>query len=197
MNNLALTAIALSLALPSTSFAASRTPPRKTTVQQSGPIGVGAVVGSPTGVTAKYRLHPRGSIDAVIATAPARPFAPGGSALYLHSDYLFEGKPLVRAKTSTLAWFAGAGGRVSYGRSWKTESTPRGNGNGNGNGNGGGTESTRSTELGLGARVPVGLELRFDKVRPLEVFGETALDIGVVNSRPVGVEIGIGARWFF
>ena len=49
----------------------------------------------------------------------------------------------------------------------------------------------------LGARVPVGMELGFTTMKPLEFFFEVAPGLVLVDSPGVSVDANLGARWFF
>lgn len=175
------------LLIPSLSTAA----PRRAPPPSQDAIGVGAVVGSPTGLSAKYRLAPTGSIDAVLAPSSGFPngYGPMGSGFYFHADYLYEGSPIARGKASNIGWFAGGGARMSY-DSWSTTTT-------SGKGKNKSTVTRTHGETGLGVRVPAGLELKLHSVPQLELFGEGALDVGVANSRGITPELGLGARWYF
>lgn len=163
-------------------------------------VGVGIVVGAPTGLSGKYRATPVTSVDAA--------FAMDDGVYYLHGDYLFEQKPFAQGSAATLGWFVGGGARAvlreNQGGGPSAVSMAAGNGNGNGNngngGSGGGGRiegSEGSTNVHLGARVPVGVSARFTRAPRLELFGELALDVGVVGADGTDLSGSIGARWFF
>ena len=169
-----------------------------------GALGLGVAVGSPTGLAGKYKLAAKSSIDAALAY---------DNNLYLHSDYLYEGRPLFPPQTVRLTWFAGAGGRLVFAQnggagggltigamSASGATLHKGNphaGTPQAGTSGGGGSGTLSGNVGLGARVPAGLELRFRKAPRLEVFGEAALDVGVVGMSGYGIDGALGGRWFF
>ena len=163
-----------------------------------GAFGLGVAIGSPTGLAGKYKLAAKSSIDAAVAY---------DNNLYLHSDYLYEGRPLFPPRTVRLTWYAGAGGRLVFAQNGSaTGGVAIGAATGNKGKPGGGatTQSgttsgsgTLSGNLGVGARVPAGLEMRFRKVPRLEVFGEGALDVGVVGMSGYGLDAAIGGRWYF
>src|SRR4051812_15122050 len=70
-------------AIPAATPMPVRVAPSRSSPSSGGALGLGVAVGSPTGLAGKYRLARRSSIDAALAY---------DSNLYLHSDYLFEGR---------------------------------------------------------------------------------------------------------
>ena len=157
--------MSLLLAAPALARATEQTGP------PPGALGVGVLVGSPTGLSAKFKLDKHNSFDAAFGFgAFIGPHA--------HADWLYEGDELAREEGGTLSWFVGVGGRLEIYDD-----------------NGG---RNRRDDLDLGARFPVGLEIKFDDVPPLEVFVEAALTIEIMDD-PLHVfaDLGIGARWFF
>ena len=149
-----------------------------TTTMKDGTLGVGLVVGSPTGLTAKWMAGKDIAFDAAIGVG-------FGEDLHIHSDWIYEGPAILQEEGATLSWFVGVGGRFE----WDDDDDHRDNGNGNGNDD--------DDDIDLGPRVPAGLELRFASVKPLEIFGEVALGIEIIDDTGLTFDGGIGARWFF
>jgi hypothetical protein len=146
-----------------------------------GALGIGLVVGSPTGLTGKWVAGQSIAFDAAIGIG-------FGEDLHVHADWLYEGDELLQEEGATLRWFAGVGARVEF------DDDDDDNGNDDNNGN---DDENDDDDLDLGPRVPVGLELRFASVRSLELFAEVALGIEVIDDAGLTLDGGIGARWFF
>lgn len=104
-----------------------------------------------------------------IDAALAWSFVKGGG-LYVHGNYLFENKS--NLDSLTIPWFWGVGANVG---TWK---------------------SGDDTEIGIGVRVPVGLNFRFQQI-PSELFLELAPTLNVVPSVNFGVGGAIGYRFVF
>jgi hypothetical protein len=143
-----------------------------------GALGVGIVIGSPTGLTGKWVAGNHVAFDAAVGIG-------FGEDLHVHADWLWEGDSLLDEQGANLRWFAGVGGRFEF------DDDHCDNGNGNGN------KNCDDDDVDLGPRVPVGLELRFASVKPLELYAEIALGIEVVDDTGLTFDGGIGARWFF
>jgi hypothetical protein len=164
--------LAALLALPSPARAADKStdltlPP--------GSVGIGVIVGAPTGLDAKIRLDKSSSIDAAVGLG----FYAGLDAF---ADYLYEGGDFWKAtgedakdsEGAHLAWYIGAGGRFF---SWRN--------------------SHDHSVYEIGARVPVGIELGFETLKPLELFFEVAPGVVIVEHPGVSVDADVGVRWFF
>ena len=123
----------------------------------------------------KYRLSQQNSFDAALGFG-------FGANLHMHADWLYEGDDLLDDSGARLGWFVGVGGVVIFDDH---------------DDNGQGNDDNEDDEVDLGARVPVGLELRFSELRQLELFAEIALGIEIVDDPGPFLSGGIGARWFF
>lgn len=143
-----------------------------------GALGLGIVVGSPTGITGKWVAGKSIAFDAAVGIG-------FGEDLHVHADWLYEGDTLLAEEGATLRWFAGVGGRFEYDEHNRRD----------GNGNNG--DRRDHEDVDLGPRVPVGLELRFASVKSLELFAEIALGIEVIDDPGLTFDGGIGGRWFF
>ncbi|MFA5498353.1 MAG: hypothetical protein WC327_02290 [Candidatus Cloacimonadia bacterium] len=93
-----------------------------------------------------------------------------GGGLYGHVNYLYENKSNVA--DLNIPWFWGIGANVG---SWK---------------------SGDDLEIGLGVRVPIGLNFRFQKI-PSELFFEVAPGLDVVPSVGFGIGGALGYRFIF
>src|SRR6476469_2137279 len=75
-----------------------------------GELGIGAIVGSQTGLSAKYWLGEKTAVDGAMAFALGR-----HSQFSMHSDYLFHSDgALVFQDTHPLDVFYGIGGRMQF-----------------------------------------------------------------------------------
>lgn len=179
-------------------------PVRRSPARPPGSIGVGVIVGAPTGLAGKFLLGPSAAVDAA--------FAMDDGIYYFHGDYVLMQQTLARGSAGAVRWFIGGGARVllveeESGARTRSVSMAAGNGNGNGNGgNGSGgsggsssgvSRGEASSNVHLGARVPVGLAARFARTPRLELFGELALDVGVLGDEGSNLTGSVGARWFF
>lgn len=138
-----------------------------------GALGLGVIVGSPTGLSAKFRASRANSFDAAVGLG-------FGNYFHVHANWLYEMPPLLREEGVTLAWFAGIGGRFAV--------RDR---------DGRGRDGDDGDDVDAGPRVPIGLELRFSTVPQLELFGEIAPGVEIVDDVGLFLDGGIGARWFF
>jgi hypothetical protein len=147
----------------------------------AGNFGLGLIVGSPTGLSAKLYLASRGhAIDAAVGLTTI-----GADGLHVHADYLWHPFILARESSFDLAAYVGIGGRVL--------DHDRGHGH--------------DDDFHIGPRAPIGVV--FDFLRgdvPLDVFAEVALVLDFVlndddDEGHDGVDLdlnaGVGARYYF
>jgi hypothetical protein len=145
-----------------------------------GALGIGLVVGSPTGITGKWVAGNHVAFDATVGIG-------FGEDLHVHADWLWEGDSLLAEEGANLRWFAGVGGRFEIDDDRDC----------NGRGNDRCDDDDDDEDVDLGPRVPVGLELRFSSVKSLELFAEIALGIEIIDDAGLTLDGGIGGRWFF
>src|SRR5688500_5418327 len=69
-----------------------------------GALGLGIVVGSPTGISGKWIAGNHVAFDAAVGIG-------FGEDLHVHADWLWEGDSLLDEEGANLRWFAGVGGR--------------------------------------------------------------------------------------
>ena len=158
-------------------------PAQATEVGTSRPFGIGFAIGSPTSIVGKYFLGGNNAIDFGLA------FWSRGRQRYcrdyrgrdyyddcrytgvsLSGDYLWQ-EPIARGRAS-LDWHIGIGARMDFAEYYESN-------------------------VSLGARVPVGLDLTFDRPDRLEVFFEVAPVLYLVPATFFDPEAFIGLRFYF
>lgn len=144
---------------------------------ESGAFGLGLIIGSPTGLSAKYYLNERNSIDAALGGAFV-----GSHGIHIHADYLWLPAVLAREASFDLGLYLGVGGRMlSHNR------------------------KDRDDDLHVGVRAPVGIVFDFGAGNvPIDVFAEIAvvldlliLDEGDDDHGVADLNAGIGVRYYF
>lgn len=143
-----------------------------------GSLGVGVMIGSPTGLSLKNYLAENHAVDAALG------FGYGG--FHFHADYLFEQQDFVGSSEMRLGWFIGVGGQFQTERNRRRYYNRRYDEN-----------ERRDQHLHLGARVPLGLELRFQSLPPLELFFEIAPGFEIVEYPGPTLDAAIGTRFYF
>lgn len=168
----------LRFAIPLAFLATGALAQEGSTPDTPGALGIGLVVGSPTGITGKWVAGNHVAFDATVGIG-------FGEDLHVHADWLWEGDSLLNEEGANLRWFAGVGGRFEIDDENDCESETNDK------------CDEDDDDVDLGPRVPVGLELRFASVKSLELFAEIALGIEIVDDPGLTFDGGIGARWFF
>lgn len=130
-------------------------------------FGIGAVIGDPTGISAKMWLSKTTAVDGAFAWSMSGP-----TAIHVQSDYLIHELSLFHLGTLPMNLYYGAGGRIST------------------------YSGSNKTGLGLGARAPLGVTYQF-KRQPVELFGEIALVLELTPATAAFFNIGIGGRYYF
>lgn len=146
----------------------------------SGPLGLGIILGDPTGFTGKYWTGPRSALDFGLAFA-------FGDYFLLYGDYLYHFPGAFGASSEFargLTPYFGIGGLVAVSTDDRTRHDRR--------------VVFRDTDssVGLGLRIPVGLEWKAPDV-PVGVFGELVPGMSVAPNTDAFLEGGIGARYYF
>ncbi len=72
-------------------------------------VGLGVIIGQPTGISGKYWLNETNALDFGLAYS----FAHDKSAVSLHSDYLFHLPRLIKSELN-LPFYYGFGGRIYF-----------------------------------------------------------------------------------
>ena len=133
-------------------------------------LGVGIVIGDPTGISFKYGMDTDNAIDAALAWS-------GKVDLHLHADYLWHHIGLFKFEGQRFDGFYGIGGRLRQLDDSKFRNDD--------------DDDTR-----LGARGPGGIRWLASKI-PLEVFVELAIIFDVIPETDASIDGGIGVRYFF
>jgi hypothetical protein len=147
-------------------------PAQAARADEKGVLGVGIIVGEPTGVCGKYYLGNDTAIDAAAGAAFL------GRGAQVHGDFLWHPWVLDNKETFALPVYIGAGLRIL-----------------NHEGSGDDEDHVR-----IGLRLPVGIVFDFTKI-PIDVFAEAALvgDYHTAGDATFGVDFngGAGARYYF
>jgi len=147
-------------------------PARGARADDKGVLGVGIIVGEPTGVCGKYYLGNDTAIDAAAGAAFL------GRGAQVHGDFLWHPWVLDTKETFALPVYIGGGLRIL-----------------NHEGSGDDEDHVR-----IGLRLPVGIVFDFTKI-PIDVFAEVALvgDYHTAGDASFGVDFngGAGARYYF
>lgn len=141
---------------------------------EKGSIGLGIILGEPTGITARLYLTDDQAIQAAVGSA----FFGGG--LQVHADYVFHPYVLQTRDEFVIATYIGPGARVIQYLDGRDDANDQG-------------------YLAIGARVVGGL--LFDFQIPLDAFVEVAgvLEYGFADGKGIGAALnaGAGARYYF
>lgn len=130
-------------------------------------LGVGVIVGEPTGLSAKYWLDN----EQAIAGAAAWSFS-GTDSFHLHADYLVHRFDLIDTpeESGETALYYGVGARLK--------------------------EKGRHDRTTLGVRIPVGVTHLFANA-PFDVFGEIVPVLDVAPDVGVKLNAAVGLRFYF
>lgn len=139
-------------------------------------MGIGVMVGEPTGISAKKWLDATHAIDGAAAWSIS-----GEDAFSLHVDYLFHKFGLVTNPPPDIVLHYGIGARFQVRED---------DGNDNGNGNAEDGDDT------AGVRIPIGLTYLM-KENPLELFMEFAPVVDLVPDTEGDFEAAFGIRFYF
>jgi hypothetical protein len=141
--------------------------------QERGEVGIGFVVGDPTGFSWKVRLRGGNAIDGVVGFSPFDRFR-------LHADYLWDSRPF---NEKNLSLYYGPGIAFGFGR---TEYVVISNRNG---------LLLRNEELGFAIRGLFGISYLIRR-SPVEVYFELAPLIIFTPGTGSGLDVGFGARLY-
>ncbi|HNU92247.1 MAG TPA: hypothetical protein PKO25_10285 [Spirochaetota bacterium] len=137
----------------------------------SGDFGLGFVLGSPSGFTAKYFLNRENAIAGGIGDA-------AGHGLYLYADYLIHFRGILPARE--VSFFLGGGGAFhNYHRDRSAKTW-------------GGDKNEKQLE----GRMPFGINYVFEPI-PIEVFLEIVPALEIIPDVDFHLRAGIGARYYF
>lgn len=138
-----------------------------------GRLGIGFVVGEPTGFSWKYKLSTTNAFDGAIGFSPFDRFR-------VNVDYLWISRPF---DEQHLVLHYGLGGAVGFGRT-EYVTIKRGN-----------DYVVRHRELGIGMRGIIGLDYEIPR-SPVELFFEFGPLLIFAPDAGVGVDVGLGVRFY-
>jgi hypothetical protein len=139
-----------------------------------GKFGAGFMFGEPTGIAWKYRLSQTNALDGGLGFSPFNRYR-------LQVDYLWESYPF-HNQNITLHYGIGAG--IAFGRTDYIDYQRRY------------ASFSRTNDVGFAARVPVGLSYFVPK-SPLDIFVEVAPLIIFTSPAGLGLDGGLGIRFYF
>ena len=137
-------------------------------------LGVGIMVGEPTGLSLKKWVGGNRAIDAGVAWSTSE-----NDSLHLHADYLVHNPDLLATpdKDGRFLLYCGIGARM------KLEEDNNGRGRNN-------------DDTLVGIRVPFGISYQFSKA-PVDIFAEIVPVLDVVPDTEFDLSAAIGARFYF
>ena len=134
------------------------------------PFGLGLVIGDPTGVTAKYWLSQSTAVDGTVGLS--------SSHIHFHINHVWHKFGIFDIDKKPIDLYYGVGARM---KDWERETGPN---------------RSNSSGVYFGARAPVGLRHQF-RDPSIEAFVELALGVDLIPRTGVGLDFGLGARYFF
>lgn len=137
-------------------------------------LGLGIVLGDPTGFTGNYYLGPERSIDFTFAFDLGR----AGDSFFLMVDYLIHKPNSIGAGDEKLGWYWGVG---AFLWSWNREQN---------------IFFTDDDIFAVGPRVLGGINYDFEDPS-IEVYGEVGFGMSIVPAVYTDLTIGIGGRYYF
>ncbi|MCX5859631.1 MAG: DUF3996 domain-containing protein [Proteobacteria bacterium] len=133
-------------------------------------VGLGVILGEPTGVVLKGWITKRQAVDGGLAWSFGR-----RDSLHVHADYLFHEFNLFKVEEGQLPMYFGVGGRFKLGDN---------------------EDDSGGNDDRVGVRIPVGIDYLFRKV-PVDIFLEIVPIMDLVPETAFALNAGIGARFFF
>jgi hypothetical protein len=133
-------------------------------------LGIGIIVGEPTGLSIKKWIASDRAVDAAAAWSFSE-----NESFQLHADYLVHNFDILKTGSvgGRLPLYAGIGGRIKFD---------------------GHDHNDHSTLLGV--RIPLGIAYMFAK-DPIDIFAEIVPILDVVPSTEFDINAAIGARFYF
>lgn len=144
--------------------------------QQTGDnVGVGVMVGEPTGLSLKLWTSSTTAFDAGLAWS-----LEGHEAIHIHADYLWHNFDIFSddIDPGQLAFYYGIGGRLVF-----IDEEPD-------------AIDEDDDDAVLGARVPLGLNYLFED-SPFDLFLEIAPIINLIPATDVDIDAAVGLRFYF
>jgi hypothetical protein len=134
-------------------------------------FGLGIILGSPTGFSGNFLLSNTTSIDAALAYDLG-----DDSNFHIHADYLFRFPKSLPFDGETLGWYWGIGAK------FRTHNEDN--------------NDQDDEDFRFGPRGSAGLNYEFKKA-PVEIFGEIALIMYLIESTDLDADIALGARYYW
>lgn len=134
-------------------------------------VGLGVIVGAPTGLSGNFRLSGNHSLDAALAFDLTEE-----DSIHIHSTYLWRYPNAFAIESAQFGWYWGIGGRYKS----REDRNPYDD----------------DDEYRFGARGSAGIYHIFKKVS-IEVFGEAALVMNILPKTDADLDIGVGGRYYF
>jgi hypothetical protein len=178
-----MTRLILVMVLSLTALAGASATANATEVGAGRTFGLGFQVGDPTAIVGKVFVGGDNAIDFGVGfggwgynrcrdrNGNWHDCGGYGNDLSLHGDYLWE-ETLARS-TIRLDWHLGAGARVIFWDTWD------------------------NTDVALIARMPIGLDLTFQRPTFLEVFFEIAPGLQIFRRLWFDIDAALGVRFYF
>ncbi|MDY0004034.1 MAG: DUF3996 domain-containing protein [Polyangia bacterium] len=158
-------------------FGLSSVPAQASEIGSNRKIGIGGMLGAPTGLSLKVYFNPRHALDFGLGVGYW-----GGATVLVHGDYKLH-FPLVRAPDFDLPLYFGVGAKLTL---WFTDHDHRYWGSWGGH----------DGYVGVGIRVPVGIAFNLNRI-PLDFFLEVVPGVGLFPGIGFFVDGAIGVRYYF
>ncbi|MBI2437394.1 MAG: hypothetical protein HYV36_01070 [Lentisphaerae bacterium] len=137
-------------------------------------VGLGVILGEPTGISVKKWISPEQAIDAAAAWSFSE-----NDSFQFHADYLIHKFGVLKTDPAVgrLPVYFGVGGRLKL----KNQDNGRGRNN---------------NDALFGIRIPFGVSFSFAKA-PVDLFAEIVPILDVVPDTDLSLNWAIGARFYF
>jgi hypothetical protein len=132
-------------------------------------LGLGIMLGEPTGISFKLWSKPTMAWDAGAAWSFV-----GGKYFQIHGDFLLHNFNIFRVETGRMALYYGAGARIKFA----------------------GQDEFGDGSTVVSLRVPIGLSYEFEKT-PVELFIEVVPMIDIIPATEANMAGAIGFRYYF
>lgn len=131
-------------------------------------VGLGLIIGAPTGLSGEVLLNGNRSLDFAAAWNTWH-----YTGIHVHADYLFNQPAYGRIEDVPFYWYYGLGGRAIL--------IDRGD---------------HKDKMAIGPRVPLGTYIQSTDHR-FKFFGEVSAVLDIIPSTDIDLNAAIGARFYF
>jgi len=137
-------------------------------------LGVGIIIGEPTGLSLKKWIDEEHAFDAGVAWSFS-----GNNSLHFHADYLVHRFGVLQSLDlpGRSAFYFGLGGRIKLAEDQKGQ-----------------FENDQQVRLGI--RVPLGIFYKIADA-PIDLFVEVVPVLDLIPDTDIGLNAAIGARFYF